>query len=202
MGIKDMIKLLKVFVSILILVFIASCENVKENTTNDAQTQRSLAEAEANRQKAFVAQAEKEKIEAELKLLTEKERIAEENALKETAKEIESLEKESKLRHELCQNALMIVQNSAAQILTHAYPLAMNKLSYTSSELLGAAKNTEGFTVTVRLNYSNLFNKPQYLDLQFDYDLSGGYKSWKFVNHSDIIAPKELTLSGLLKLIK
>lgn len=187
---------------IIIIIGFSSCVKEKETPQVDLQTQRAFAEAEAAKQKALAAQAEKEKIEAELKLEKEKQRIKEENAQKEEEEEAKKNKKESKLRQKLSQDALKIVQNSFNQILAEAYPLAMNKLKYISSKLIGSSSVNNGFIATVRLNYKNLFKRSHYLDLQFNYDNNGGYRSWKFVNHSDMIAPKELTVGSLLKLVK
>lgn len=108
------------------------------------------------------------------------------------------LRKEEELRKKIGDDALANVQRNGSHILNEAYPFAFGKLSYRNAELLGVGANDGGYVATVRLNYLNLFNRPHYLEIGFGHDSQGGYRSSRFVKHTDIIAPKELTLGTLL----
>ena len=208
---------------LLILMLTFSCNNKKESTNNDVETERAMAESEAAKQKVRAAEAERKTIEASLLLLQEKQRINKEEderlikqkedinketqkLMKEDEERLANLEsdrsiKELNLRNKLGENALATVRENPIQILNMAYPMAANRLKYTSAKLIGTGSYDGGYKTTVRLNYKNLFRKSHYLELKFDYDSNGGYRGWKFVNHSDVIAPKELTLGTLLKLV-
>ena len=78
--------------------------------------------------------------------------------------------------------------------------MAFSRLKYTSASLIGTGKSGSGYVATVRLNYRNLLGQRHYLDIAFDFDPQGGYRSNRIVNHSDVVAPGELTLGSLMRL--
>lgn len=140
-----------------------------------------------------------QELKAEIQNLNERNKLEKELHEEELRKEKEAA-KDSLLRYEVSNIASNYVGDNAPQILNKAYPLAMNKLRWKNIEFLGASKDNSHYNVTIRLNYFNLMRKLHYLDLRFKFDLEGQFDSWKFVNHSDVIAPREITIGKLLRL--
>ena len=189
--------------SILLLTFFLSfCNGKKEpNAEINPQVEIAKAEAEAAKQKALAAEAERKKIEAELTLEKEKWRIEKEKTNEITKKKAEEAKKLSYYKNKISEDALKLVKNNGQQILQQAYPFAMKKLRYQSAKLIGITGDSKGYSATVRLNYTNLFRKLHSLDLRFGFDSNGGYRHMDFVNHTDIVGPKELSLKSLLKFV-
>lgn len=107
---------------------------------------------------------------------------------------------ENELRNNIGKRSLIMVKNNYKEILNHAYPLAFGELTCKDVSLTGIGSHEDGYYTTIRIDYLNMIGKSHFIELQFDHDDKGGYRSWKFINHSDIIAPKELTVSTLLEL--
>ncbi len=109
---------------------------------------------------------------------------------------------ENELKEHIGNAALADVDLHGAEILNQAYPLAFGQLTYKKAELVGVGTSDGGYTATVRLHYQNLLRSPHYLEIAYGYDSQAGYRSSQFAKHTDIIAPKELTLGTLMRLEK
>jgi hypothetical protein len=113
----------------------------------------------------------------------------------QTANDIE------KNRNNLKNHSIAYVSENRLDILNYAYPLAFRKLRPKKILHLSTAKTENGFVSIIMLRYLNLFKKEHYIEITFDYDSKGNYRSWEFTKHSDIVAPKVLTIESLFNFI-
>lgn len=188
--------LISVCLTILAIVFIG-CNG---RGASDVEIARAKAEAEtarlrieAARAEAVAAEAKKDRLRAEIQAREEQRRQEAENQKRQALAD-------SEIRSRVEKTALQVVQRNGTQILNKAYPMAFSRLKYTSANLVGTGKSGNGYVTTIRLNYRNLLRQRHYLDITFDFDSGGGYLSNRIVNHSDVVAPGELTLGSLMKL--
>lgn len=162
--------------------------------------QMKMAEMQASVQR----QEEMARLEIERKRNEEKEaerKRAEIEQMAQLAAEAKK-QQEMELRREVESRSLAIVERKAGQILNYAYPMAFDKLSYQSAEARGVKKVDTAYIATIRLNYLNLLNIPQYLDIAFNYGESGESKEWIIADFSDFIAPKKLTVETLFQIVR
>ena len=183
-------------IAVLFVFLFASCDQT------DPEIARARAQAEAAKQKAKAAKAEADAAKAEIVLFKSKEEIRKKKEQDERDAAREKARRDAERRRTLSRQALAYVERNGSHILNYAYPLALELLTYKNAKLLGVGSSRGGYTATVRLNYLNIFDSPHYLEIAFNYDSQGGYRSWRFVGHSDIIAPKELTVGTLMKFVK
>ena len=180
-----MYKTLAYFIIIFLAIFCVGCNNKKQLQLENKLKERVKSEEEISKLKKHTTEEEGKAINARTNLI----------------KTIQNKE-DIKLRNKLGYDALRIIKNNSKQILNWAYPFAFKRLRYSSANLIETAESNNGFTSIVRLNYKNLLNENHHLEVQFDYDIKGGYRSWKFINYSDIIEPRELTVGSLLEIIR
>lgn len=105
-----------------------------------------------------------------------------------------------KIRNHLKNHSMAYVSENSSDILNYAYPLAFRKLKPRKIRHLSTAETENGFISVIKLKYLNLFKKEHYLEITFDYDAEGNYRSWEFTKHSDIVAPKVLTIKSFFDL--
>ncbi|MBM9519997.1 hypothetical protein JWG39_09225 [Desulforhopalus vacuolatus] len=100
--------------------------------------------------------------------------------------------------------SMYITERESGYILQTAYPLAgiFGELVYRNAILVSSKDNGSGYAVTTKLNYLNLLDQYQYVKITFYYDYQGNGDDWEFSGHSDIIAPRQLTVTTLLQFLK
>ena len=168
----------------------------------DPEVAKAVAQAEAAKQRAAAARAELEAARALTEKIKAETSAASERARADSAAAERRARVDSDRRDSVARRAVMFVSRNGSAILTEAYPLALGQLKFAGADLEGVAGEGDGYIATVRLKYRNLFRQAQYLDIAFDYDTQGGYRSWRYTAHSDVLAPKEITVGTLLELSK
>jgi multidrug efflux pump subunit AcrA (membrane-fusion protein) len=167
---------------------------------SDSEIARAQAEAEVARLRIEAARAEQEAAQAKTQRLEAEVQAEADRAQREAEAEAARDQEIAETKGRVAEYALRFVRRNSQEILSQAYPMAMQQLRYDSAELMGSSGSSSGFQARVRLNYRNLFNQRHYLEIGFDFDDQGDYRSSRVVNHSDVVAPGELTLASLMDL--
>ena len=92
------------------------------------------------------------------------------------------------------------IHNNADYLLEIAWPAAtfFGGLSYQSADVADSGYFSDGYYVSVRLNYLNVIDQRQWIKFLFTYDDDGDIMKIEILGFSDIISPSFIPSSKLI----